>query len=306
MKKENLTVVTSGSAYLDIDAYACIIAMSDLLELQGKNAIPYSNALYNYSVVPSLTYNDKVVHSLPIQATSAEYIIVDVSDPNFLEAAVSIDRIVEVYDHHVGFESYWFDKIGNNSHIEFIGAAATLIYSEWKKFGLHKRMSIETAKLLAAAILDNTLNLNSNNTTKEDIEAFDELCKHIGAGDEFRSLYFSEVQKLVENDLKNAIFGDIKRVSDNNILPPDIGQISVWNAEGIIRHISEIREWFKHNLNPWMINLIDIERNCSYFICDDLYYQSKIEQVFNVRFESGVARSDIPYLRKEIIKKTKC
>ena len=53
-----------------------------------------------------------------------------------------------------------------------------------------------------------------------------------------------------------------------------------------------------------MLNVIDIKHKCSYFVCDDEYYQAKIEKVFNVRFESGVAQTQKSYLRKEIIRKT--
>jgi hypothetical protein len=53
-----------------------------------------------------------------------------------------------------------------------------------------------------------------------------------------------------------------------------------------------------------MINIIDIKERCSYFICDDSTYQTKIEKVFDLEFTEGVARSGISYLRKQIIKKT--
>ena len=42
MKQNNnptLTVVTAGSTYLDIDAYACAVALSELLRLRGENAL---------------------------------------------------------------------------------------------------------------------------------------------------------------------------------------------------------------------------------------------------------------------------
>ena len=37
-------IVTAGSSYLDIDAYACCIALKELFLLQGTDAIAYSPA----------------------------------------------------------------------------------------------------------------------------------------------------------------------------------------------------------------------------------------------------------------------
>ena len=133
----NCKIITAGSSYLDIDAYACAVAMAELLRLKGENAIAYSNAPCNYSVVPSLTREGQIERMLPSSVTEhAQYIIVDVSDPEFLKTSVPLDRVTAVYDHHVGFENYWEERIGNGAHIEFLGAAATLIYREWRAAGL--------------------------------------------------------------------------------------------------------------------------------------------------------------------------
>lgn len=303
-KFHNVIVITAGSTYLDIDAYACAVAMAELLNLQGVRAFAYSQAPCNYSVCSSLTTKGQILRELPadVSEKDANYIIVDVSDPEFLKTSVPLDQVTEVYDHHVGFEDYWSEKIGDDSHIEFIGAAATLIYREWNKVGLQDKMSRETALLLLAAILDNTLNLTSSNTTEEDREVFRTLCAHACVGDEFCASYFSEVQKSVEADLKNALFGDIKTVRGNAILPPKVAQLCVWNAESILTRLPEIRGWFSQE--PWMINIIELAGNCSFFVCDDEFHQQKIGRVFNVRFEAGVARTKTPYLRKQIIKNT--
>lgn len=299
-------IITAGSVYLDIDAYACMVAMTELLNLQGIPAFAFSEAPCNYSVCHSLTMEGQIVRELPLDfdGNRASYIIVDVSDPEFLKSSVPLEKVVEVYDHHVGFENYWTSRISDCSHIEFIGAAATLIYREWKKSGLSAQMKRSTARLLIAAILDNTLNLTSSNTTKEDIEVFRELCAHAGVGEEFRASYFSEVQKSVEADLKNALFGDIKTVRDNPILPPRVAQLCVWNAESVLARLDEIRSWFAPLCEPWMINLIDLSGNCCYFVCEDENYGEKIARVFDVRFEAGIAKTNEPYLRKQIIKKT--
>lgn len=298
-------IITAGSAYLDIDAYACSAAMQELIELMGGKAVAYSQAVSNYSICRSLVEEGQVTDILPedFRGEDARYIIVDVSDPNFIGNAVPLDKVDAVYDHHVGYEDYWQQRIGDRACIEFIGAAATLIYREWKKHGLQDRMKPSTAKLLVAAILDNTLNLTSQNTTAEDREAFEALCALAGIGKEWCAAYFMEVQESVEADLKNALFGDIKNMHDTSVLPRKVAQLCVWDAESMLKRLDQIKQWFEGCEGGWMINLIDLKRRCSFFVCEDEMHQRQIEKVFEVKFDGSVARTPVSYLRKEIIKK---
>lgn len=301
------TVVTAGSTYLDIDAYACAVAMAELLNLQGKKAIAFSRAPCNYSVCRSLMEEMQIARELPSDFLDepVEYIIVDVSDPEFLKDSVPLDKVVKVYDHHVGFEDYWTSRIGKGAHIEFIGAAATLVYREWENAGVQDQMTRPTALLLIAAILDNTLNLTSSNTTKEDESAFRALCTYANVGEDFRTSYFLEVQESVEANLERSLFSDIKNIRDNPVLPSWMGQVAVWNVESILARMDDICMWFNGRYNSWMLNIIDIQHHCNYFVCHDTECQKRIEAVFGVRFEMGVAKTSVSYLRKEIIKKTK-
>ena len=297
-------IVTAGSNYLDIDAYACMVAYAELLRLQGKNAVAYSKAPCNYSVCSFLKKEGQVTGALPsgVDPQTAEYVIVDVSDPDYIRDAAPLAKVVEIYDHHTGFEAFWKSRIGERSRIEFIGAAATLIYREWKASGQEEKLTPSTALLLIAAILDNTLNLTSSNTAKEDINAFEELCKRANVGGGWRSTYFEAVQKSMEADLRNALFGDIKRMRDDPVLPPRIAQLCVWDAESLLERLPEIREWFGEQAD-WMLNVIDISKHRGYFICEDKERQKRLEKIFGICFMGGVAVSSVPYLRKEIIKK---
>lgn len=302
--KRNTYIITAGSTYLDIDAYACMLGMAELLRLKNIPVVAWSDAPCNYSVCKTLVEEGQVLREMPsnFDGETAKYIIVDVSDPEFLKSSVSLDQVVEVYDHHVGFEEYWTSRIGENARIEFIGAAATLIYREWKKAGMLDKMTSSTAKLLIAAILDNTLNLTSSVTTQEDIDTFCELCMRENIGKDWCAAYFSEVQTSIEADLKNALFGDVKNIRDNPVLPSYMGQVAVWNVESVLDRLEEIREWFNGRYNGWMLNIIDIQNSCNYFICDSTDHQKKIKKIFDVHFEAGIAKTSVSYLRKEIIK----
>ena len=296
-------IITAGSNYLDIDAYACCVAMQELLRLQGIQTVAYSAAPCNYSVCASLVTEGQLEKQLPpdISPQTSDYIIVDVSDPDFIRDAVPLNRVAAVYDHHTGFEDYWTDRIGEEAHIEFLGAAATLIYREWKAAGLLDRMTRSTALLLIAAILDNTLDLTSANTTNEDRNTFHALCAKDAA---WCAAYFSEVQRSVEADLEAALLKDVKTMRGHAFLPPRIAQLCVWDADKILRKLMTVRRILNRDTDGWLLNLIDLRRRRSYFVCDDPRCQKEIEKTFDVSFDGGVAVSSAPYLRKEIIART--
>jgi hypothetical protein len=141
-------------------------------------------------------------------------------------------------------------------------------------------------------------------TTQEDIDTFNELCSYAKVEKEWCGRYFLEVQKSVEADLKNTLFGDVKTIRDNPVLPSYMGQLAIWDVESILDHLPDIRGWFNGRFDTWMLNIIDIQHNCNYFFCDSAEHQKKIEKTFDVHFEAGIARTSVSYLRKEIIKKT--
>ena len=305
MKPNSIPVIiTAGSNYLDIDAYACCVAMRELLVLQGRTAVAYSAAPRNYSVCARLAAEGQIETELPpdFSPESSDYIIVDVSDPAYIRESAPLDRVCAVYDHHTGFEAFWENRIGQNACIEFLGAAATLIFREWKSAGLVGEMTRPSALLLIAAILDNTLYLTSANTTQEDREAFESLCEKAGVGADWCAAYFSEVQDSVEADLENALLKDQKRIAGHSILPPRVAQLCVWDAERILKKLDAVRNILNSDPDEWMLNLIDISRRRSYFVCDDPRCQREMERIFDVCFEGSVANCKRSYLRKEILK----
>jgi inorganic pyrophosphatase/manganese-dependent inorganic pyrophosphatase len=295
-------IITAGATYLDIDAYACMVALAELLQRQGQDAVAWSAAAHNCSICPSLVAEGQILRELPKDwEENGQYIIVDVSDPEYLQKRVPLDNVVAVFDHHVGFENYWKSRIGDSAQIEFIGAAATLIFRQWQKAGLQDQMTHATARLLIAAILDNTLNLTSTNTTEEDVKVFQALCAHANVDQDWCAFYFAEVQAGVESDLRNALLKDTKNLRDNSVLPEKVAQLCVWDSNSVLQRIPEIRGWFD---GTWMLNIIDLQHHCSWFVCDEPSYQTKIANLFGITFENGVAQTLIPYLRKEIIRKT--
>lgn len=64
--KQPVKVITSGSSYLDIDAYGGCIAYAELLNLLGYEAKAVSSAKLNESITPTIrSWGRKLDHYLP-------------------------------------------------------------------------------------------------------------------------------------------------------------------------------------------------------------------------------------------------
>ena len=166
-----MIIVTSGNRYIDIDAYASCIAYANLLNLKGFNAKAVSTAKLNESITDSLIKLPEKIEKHYATTGNEKYIILDVSDKNFFDNIVIENNIIEIIDHHYGYENYWNKKLKEHSHIEKIGSIATFIFELYEKEQLIDKISNGMAKLLISAILDNTLNLKAQSTTKRDISA---------------------------------------------------------------------------------------------------------------------------------------
>ena len=259
-----MVVVTSGSKYMDIDGYACSIAYARLLNLLGINAKAISSADLNNSITNSLrNLNTKLDN---YQAKDDDkYVIVDVSNPKFFDKFVKQENVIKVIDHHVGYEEFWRDRIGENANIEFIGAAATLVFEEYEKNNMLDNMSADVAKLLMAAILDNTLNFTAKVTNNRDRVAYKRMQEIVGNKD-FDKWYFYECQLQIEQNLEETIKNDTKTEKVSESLPKIFGQLTVWNKDFIIANLTKIRQIFNEMDDKWMLNLICLQDEKSYII----------------------------------------
>lgn len=104
-----MIVVTSGSKYIDIDAYASCLAYRDLLRLQGREAVAVSTATLNESITEHLLSLPSYLDTYS-PSDDDQFIILDVSNPEFFDKIVRPNSIIEVIDHHAGFEHLWQDS----------------------------------------------------------------------------------------------------------------------------------------------------------------------------------------------------
>lgn len=299
-----MKIVTSGSKYIDIDAYAGIIAYANLLNLRGIAAKAVSTAKLNESITSSLLkLNVNLDEYEP--SNDDEFIIIDVSNKEYFDKIVNERKIVEVIDHHTGFEEYWKNILQQKSRIEFIGSVATIIIEEYEKENLLSSMSKEIAILLMSAILDNTLNFKAKVTNERDVIAYRKLAKIVGDIDNYEEKYFRECQNNIEKNLVNSIENDTKTEKICDILPYAFSQLTVWNKKFIFENIDIIYKTLNKINEEWMLNLISLEDGKSYIIANNECVKIRLERLFNSTFTNDIMQLDNVWLRKEIIKKAR-
>lgn len=299
-----MQIVTAGRGYIDIDSYAGCIAYAELLRLQGQAAEAVCTSAPNQSVPPSL-------RALPVKLKSHykphsedKFTLIDVSHPDFFDQIVNPGQVTQIIDHHPGEEDYWRKRIGEASHIEFVGAACTLVVEHWEGAGLLEKISPTTAKLLACGILDNTLNFRAVITTARDHAAYSHVAKIAALPAHWPETYLRECQTEVEKDVPAATRDDLKRLWYPSLgTEVCAGQIVLWDGAGFA-HAHE--HLFKHELAKelpeWYMNIVDLKEGRSYFVTDHSAVKGWLSRLLGVKFEGNIAKSDRPWLRKEITK----
>jgi inorganic pyrophosphatase/exopolyphosphatase len=293
-------IITSGWRYLDIDAYAGCIAYAELLRLQGIQAIALCSAPLNESV-PTLVKDWPVEFVTDYNpGPNDDFSLVDISDPDEFDPAVSQAKIVEVIDHRPGFKDFWQKRLGQGAQIEHVGAACTQIAEKWSAAGWLEQMNPSTARLLACGILDNTLNFGATITTDRDRTAYQSLSKQLP--DDLTEQYFNACQDEIMQDVAGAVSKDTKVLKFNSYTRKvTIGQLALWDAHGLLSNQAEqIRESLGSKTKDWFLNLISIQERSSTLYAESNQVQAWLQDLLKVKFEANTAVADRPWLRKEI------
>lgn len=290
--------------YADVDVYASIIAYAELLNRSGKRTRTYIPSAPNYSVPDKLRMPDgeNAVWNFDV---NDQAVILDISVPEAVNRLVPDKQILEIIDHHPGYEEYWKEQIGDKSTIQKIGAVATIIFERWCRTLGAAEMSPDIAKLLLAAILDNTLNFNANITTERDRKAAKMLAKIANMTViEFAEWYFSEVSQTIVSDLDRSLSQDCKTI---NYLPgqPQLrfGQLAIWDAKEIIGRRPEIVKIMSDASQDWVVSVICISERKNYIITSSVEDDNYFIKLLGLTRSGEWLISDRLYLRKEIIGK---
>ncbi len=164
-------------------------------------------------------------------------------------------------------------------------------------------MGPEVAKLLMAAILDNTLNFGAKITTERDRTAYMELMKVAGEDEGFTERYFLECQNEIEKDLTTAIRNDTKVVKAEFEALEVMGQLLCWDGKKFLGREGEIRDVLDGMGRSWAMNLISLKDGRSYILVSDDEVVGEIRRLFGGVREGNVVILDRAWLRKELIKK---
>lgn len=296
-------IVTSGKNYIDIDAYASCIVYANILSSLHINAIALTTAKLNESVPKTLFGEKNEMLKEYSYKPEDKFIVLDVSNENFFDTFVKSKDIIQIIDHHYGYEEHWNKKLGEDSIIQPIGSVATVIEEFAEKTGYIDKMSESEAYLLMAAILDNTLNFDSKTTTDRDRISYEKL-SNIVKDNQFNKKYFNECQNTIQKDLAYYVKLATKCEKINEKLPETFSQLVVWDKNEIFSKLEVIASELDKIGIDWILNLIVLEEKKSYIISKNENSKKKIEKIFTLKFDKNILDLGMVWLRKEIIKKS--
>lgn len=278
--------VFSAYPYTDIDALACAVAYAEL-----KDCVAYLPGPLN-ATVPDSVRGWGLQYVTVFPDTAEHFVMVDFSNPDFVPPQIPLEKIVQLYDHHTGFEGYW----GQRGQIEFIGACATMIY---ELFGDRKPSPL-AANILMTAIFANTLNFRSNVTTDRDRAAYEKLKKYATLSDEWIPTYYLETEKLMFSDMKTAIENDLKIMNQNLA----VAQLELWDARdllndaGFMDTLKSVMSKYAH----WLMIMPSISEGKDYLITNDPSLKNSLTKNFEAIWSQNIGTTPKIYLRKEFRK----
>lgn len=295
-------IITSGKKYIDIDAYGAMFAYQSLLKDEGYEVYVSTTAYLNESIPSLITDLNFRFDELP-DSKNLNYIVLDVSHPDFIDTFVNHNNIIEIIDHHVGYEEYW-NSLNIKNQIEFIGSVCTIIYEKIISSKKEYLLTKDICKILSSGILDNTLNLKSKNTTKRDIEAYNDLLLKGNLPSNWSHLYFESCYKEIKNDLINVIKNDTKIEDTNTMLPLVLGQLIVLDIKDITDNMDKVKQAFSE-YQDWLFNIISLSDGKSYILTSNNKVLNNLLKLFPSTTKDNFIILDNFILRKEIIKKAK-
>lgn len=304
MKKIGVTQALYTS---DMDSLASSIAYSELLNLEGKDAASYVPKEPTNTVTAEIKSWDFKYEQAPKaeELEEMEFVMVDTTYPHTFPKFVKEEKIIEIYDHHMGFEDYWKKKLGDKAKIEMIGACATLIWEEYKKRGFAEKISQTSAKMLYAAIVSNTLNFKATITSPRDAEAFKELSPIADMPRDWIEKYFIDQEEYIYKNPRQAILDDIKIIEFPNLgKKVTIGQIELWESKKFVIDyeplITEILGNFGYE--GWFFNAPCISMGKTYALVENEEIKKVLKEKFGFIFENKIGEADKLIERKEFIK----
>ncbi len=300
-------IITAGSQYVDIDVLSSSIAYNDLLIFKKHKGSVHLTGPLNSTIISEINGWCSNLFSInpPLKSQENKFVLVDISNPEYVENFVILENVIEVFDHHFGYEEFWKQRIGAKAKIEPVGACATLIWEQYKDEELEKKISPLSALLLYTAIVSNTLNFNAQITSKRDLIAVEEIKSLINIPVDWINHYYHESEQSIRKNLRKAIKTDTKFIS----LKPYsfmFSQLELWNAADFFK-INEIQNinQIMNNLftdSNWLLSISSIKENRNYIFSNIIDLINTLSGFLNIDKQHSYWINDRLWMRKEILR----
>lgn len=308
VNKETI-VITAGSAYIDIDVLACAIALNHLYSLLDLKSFVCLTGMQNGTIPFNLKESTKtLIEPKLIDSNNYIYAIVDVSNPEFFESFVEENKVVEIFDHHFGFEQYWEKRCKGKAHIHHVGSCATLIWEKYVEHNATESVPQLVAELLYLAIISNTLNLKAFVTHERDRLAKQQIEKTGLIPDTIVSDYYSDIESQMLSNFEFTLINDVKRHYWEEQLC-FIAQVELLDSEKLIENYfinDSVEKYLKSHFGIsdelWFVIVSDINKGINFIYTKNNVTKRLIEKTFSFIFEGDFAKSDRLWMRKELIR----
>lgn len=304
--QKNITVPTLITPYHwpDIDGIASMYSLEHLLRKVG-----YKNVRGMISQTPqkeAAWLMDRFNLSYPqIETTSLDQVIlVDVSDHRDLPPSLPLNQVKVVIDHRLYTDLSCMPNA--TSWIEPVGSAATLIFSLYQQKGVLP--DPQTALLLYAAIMSNTIRCRTRNTTPKDMQAA-EILRNIGKPDaHFINEMFEAKSDLNGIPLLPHLDDDLSsKLQLINGERTAVAQLEIIGVEKLIHtrydELALAMQILKERRGAEKIFLVgvDLIEGRTYFLFSDNKLKELVNKHFKLIKKNGYYVSEQTLTRKDVI-----
>ena len=296
------TIVTSY-CNPDLDGVAASYAYAEFLQKTGQKANYYIEGEPKKEV-------DIVCNLFHISLSSCQeienspVIIVDTNTIRDIPKCIAINNIVEIIDHHIpsqDLEKFSKAKV----QIELLGAVATLIAEKFYQSNIP--ISRNSAILLYYAIISNSINLNSRNTSVKDRKISQWLKEQFSEiSEQYIQTIFEQKSEINESDLRLEMEAEyILEIANKKII---IAQLEIVNANSFLENYQhEIKSILidilqEKKLDYIFLNCIDILNGYCILYTPFSSTEEYLNNFFEGSFENGQLIIEPLFMRKEIIK----
>ena len=210
---EDGPIYVTGHKYPDTDTVCSAIAYAELLQKLGYDALP--TVLGEVNSETSYVLREAGVETPRELVDASGYNVVLVDHSNYKQSAEGLRdaHIISIIDHHGDGNVTTQSQLVYDSRP--LGSTATIIWIRYRNYGFEPEP--QTAKLMLGALLSDTLNLKSENTTSADREAVKALSARAGVADVdgfYQEMYKESITYKGMTD-EEILFSDMKEYSSN-------------------------------------------------------------------------------------------